>query len=192
VRLDDPAASDPARWMQVVLEAMVSSVGLPGPWPDGPPPQTSELQDELGKGLASHAPASAQALRRTVQDPVRVPCHGDATPPNVLVDPGQLRAWLLGYEFHGPGDPCLTASGRHRVPLDPTGCSSSAHSWPCGDGTNREAGRASCPANLYPACPSGWGKGKDRADFRIPCSTSSGSRIRSAPACVRSATPGTV
>lgn len=119
VRLDDPAAGDPARWMQVVLEVMVSSVGLPGPWPDDPPPQISELQAELGKALASHAPASTPALRRAIQNPVRVPCHGDATPPNVLVDPGQPRAWLLDYEFYGPGDPlhdlaalCLTPSVR--------------------------------------------------------------------------------
>ncbi|WP_434600542.1 phosphotransferase [Streptomyces sp. A5-4] len=144
VRLDDPAAGNHARWMQVMLEVMVSSVGLPGPWPDDPPPQTSELQAELGKALASHAPASTQALRRAIQDPVRVPCHGDATPPNVLVNPGQPRVWLLDYEFCGSGDPlddlaasCLTASGCHRVPLGPTGRSGSTHSWPCGDGANR-------------------------------------------------------
>jgi aminoglycoside phosphotransferase len=117
VRLDDPAAGDPAVWMHVVLETVVASVGLPGPWPDDPPPQLSTLQAEVAAALASRVPASTQALHRALQDPLRVPCHGDATPPNVLVDPGQPRAWLLDYEFYGPGDPlhdlaalCLTPS----------------------------------------------------------------------------------
>lgn len=117
VRLDDPAAGDPAGWMQEVLETVIASVGLPGPWPDDPSPQLSRLQAELAAALASRAPASAQALHRSLQDPLRVPCHGDATPTNVLVDPGQPRAWLLDYEFYGPGDPlhdlaalCLTPS----------------------------------------------------------------------------------
>ncbi|MET7295385.1 phosphotransferase [Streptomyces griseoloalbus] len=117
VRLDAPAAGKPAKWMQKVLETVVASIGLPGPWPDDPPTQISELQAELASILASHAPTSAQALHRAIQEPLRVPCHGDATPPNVLVDPEQPRAWLLDYEFYGPGDPlhdvaalCLTPS----------------------------------------------------------------------------------
>ncbi|WP_406336339.1 phosphotransferase [Streptomyces zaomyceticus] len=119
VMLDDPAAGDPAAWMHVVMETVVASVGLPGPWPDDPPPHISDLQAELAAALAARAPASAQALHGAIQDPLRVPCHGDATPPNVLVDPGQPRAWLLDYEFYGPGDPlhdiaalCLTPSLR--------------------------------------------------------------------------------
>lgn len=117
VPLDDPAAGHPSRWMQQVLETVVASVGLPGPWPDDPPTQISQTQEELAAALGSHTPASIQALHRAIQEPLRVPCHGDATPPNVLVDPEQPRTWLLDYEFYGPGDPlhdiaalCLTPS----------------------------------------------------------------------------------
>lgn len=117
VRLDDPAAGDPTVWMHVVLETVVASVGLPGPWPDDPPPQLNEVQADLAAALACRVPANTEALHRALQNPLRVPCHGDATPPNVLVDPGQPRAWLLDYEFYGPGDPlhdlaalCLTPS----------------------------------------------------------------------------------
>ncbi|MFE5594814.1 phosphotransferase [Streptomyces sp. NPDC056549] len=119
VLLDDPAAGDPAELMHVVMETVVASVGLPGPWPDDPPPRISDLQAELAAALTARAPASAQALHAAIQDPLRVPCHGDATPTNVLVDPRQPRAWLLDYEFYGPGDPlhdivalCLTPSLR--------------------------------------------------------------------------------
>lgn len=117
VRLDDPAAGNPSKWMQKVLETVVASVGLPGPWPDDAPTQISEIQAELAVALASRAPTSTQALHRAIRDPLQVPCHGDATPPNMLVDPAQPRAWLLDYEFYGPGDPlhdvaalCLTPS----------------------------------------------------------------------------------
>ncbi|MFI2369955.1 phosphotransferase family protein [Streptomyces sp. NPDC018833] len=117
VMLDDPAAGDPAAWMHVVMETVVASVGLPGPWPDDPPPQISGPQAEVAAALAARVPASSRALHVAIEDPLRVPCHGDATPPNVLVDPGQPRAWLLDYEFYGPGDPlhdiaalCLTPS----------------------------------------------------------------------------------
>ncbi|POX43016.1 hypothetical protein C3486_01995 [Streptomyces sp. Ru73] len=117
VPLDDPAAGHPSKWMHQVLETVVASVGLPGPWPDDPPTQISDLQAEVAAVLSSRAPASTQALHRAIQEPLRVPCHGDATPPNVLVDPERPRAWLLDYEFYGPGNPlhdiaaiCLTPS----------------------------------------------------------------------------------
>ncbi|MEU4347129.1 phosphotransferase [Streptomyces sp. NPDC023838] len=117
VPLDDPAAGHPSKWMQEVLETVVASIGLPGPWPEDPPTRISDPQAELAATLASLAPASTQAIHRAIQEPLRVPCHGDATPLNVLVDPEQPRAWLLDYEFYGPGDPlhdiaalCLTPS----------------------------------------------------------------------------------
>jgi hypothetical protein len=75
VRLDDPAAGDPAGWMQEVLKTVVASVGLPGPWPDDPSPKLSQLQAEVAATLASRAPASTRALHRALEDPLRVPCH---------------------------------------------------------------------------------------------------------------------
>lgn len=36
------------------------------------------------------------------RNPPAVPCRGDASPSSVLVDPGQLWAWLLDCEFYAP------------------------------------------------------------------------------------------
>jgi hypothetical protein len=118
VRLADPGAGEATRWLDTAVETVVASVGLPGPWPDDPPPALDELQVGFAAALAAQAPASVRALRRTLRDPLRIPCHGDISPSNMLVDAGPpVRVWLLDYEFYGPGDPladiaalCLTPS----------------------------------------------------------------------------------
>ena len=111
VRLDDPAAGEPAVWMQVVLETVVASVGLPGPWPDDPPPRLSELQAELATALAARAPSSAQALHRTLQDPLRVPATGTPPRPTCLS--------ILGSRGRGCWTTSSTAPGIHCMILQP-------------------------------------------------------------------------
>ncbi|MGP4113998.1 aminoglycoside phosphotransferase family protein [Streptomyces sp. 4N509B] len=118
VRFDDPAAGGPSRWLDAAVETVVASVGLPGSWEDDAPPELDELQAGFAAALAASAPASVRALELTLRDPLRVACHGDISPPNLLVSfDSPVRVWLLDYEFYGPGDPladiaalCLTPS----------------------------------------------------------------------------------
>lgn len=108
----------PPAWLNAALATITASVGLPGPWPDDPPPKLGPAQAEFASALGRRASNAPAALSHSLRNPLRIPCHGDISPTNMLVvfDPSpQVR--LLDYEFYGPGDPladlaalCLTPS----------------------------------------------------------------------------------
>ncbi len=110
--------SGPPRWLGAALATVIASVNLPGPWPDDPSPHLSPSQAEFAIELGRRAPKTSAALRSSLRNPLRIPCHGDISPTNLMVVRGRpIHVSLLDYEFYGPGDPladlaalCLTPS----------------------------------------------------------------------------------
>ena len=101
--LDDAPQDQHAGRMAAALNTIVGCIGLPGPWQPDPPMVLTELHWSIAEDLGKRTPQAVSGLHDCLRDPELVPCHGDISSSNIIVD-SRGHATLLDFEFYGPGN----------------------------------------------------------------------------------------
>lgn len=101
--LDKAPPGRHAEWMAASLRTVLACSGLAGPWDPDPPTVLTVAQELIAEDLTKVMPHAAYGLRDCLANSDAVPCHGDISPSNVLVDK-EGRAVLFDFEFYGPGN----------------------------------------------------------------------------------------
>jgi Phosphotransferase enzyme family len=120
--LDDAPQDQHADRMAAALNTIVDCIGLPGPWQPDPPTTLTELHWSIAEDLGKRTPQAVSGLHDCLLDPELVPCHGDISSSNIIVD-SHGHATLLDFEFYGPGNAiadiaAITLSPSLAVPFD--------------------------------------------------------------------------
>jgi hypothetical protein len=120
--LDDAPQCQHVDRMAAALNTIVGCIGLPGPWRPDPPTVLTELHWSIAEDLGRRTPQVLFGLRDCLQKPELVPCHGDISSSNIIVD-SDGHATLLDFEFYGPGNAiadiaAITLTPSLAVPFD--------------------------------------------------------------------------